>query len=371
MDSIDADTIAEFAASLLADVGAPNDIASKVAHSLVDADLCGHTSHGVLRIPAYREMIEDGALVPDASPTIEGQGNTVVVDGRGGFGQIVGRRAVDVLIERAKTHGVAGVGIRNGTHLGRMGEWAERAAAAELCFVSFVNTSGGGLVVAPAGSTDRRLSTNPITCAVPTFDRLEFPLVLDMATSQVAHGKLAAYEADGRDLPAEWAVAPDGESITQPAQLGEFREGDERGAIRPLGGTAAGYKGTGLAVMVELFAGMLGGGTVAGQRDPAEWFTNGAAFLAVDPTRFTDRETLADQVEAFAAHFRSADSHPEVPVGDGATGDGPLLPGEAEHRIRRERKSEGVSLPKRVVRDLRDLATTRGIEHPFSSDTRS
>jgi len=366
MVAIDAAELEPFAASLLAELGAPPEPATSVAASLVDADRKGHTSHGVLRIPTYGQMIDDGVLVPDAEPGVERDaGSTAVVDGRGAFGQLVGRTAVDALAERAAENGLAGVGIRNATHLGRIGEWAERIAQRELCFLSFVHTSGGGLVVAPAGSTTRRFSTNPVTAAVPTFDRLPFPLVLDMATSQVAHGKLDAAEADGRQLPEEGAVTSEGEPLTDPGEMGSFREGETWGAIRPLGGTTAGHKGTGLAVMAELFAGLLGGGPVAGQRDPEAWFTNGAFFLAVDPARFSDRERMAEQVEAFVEHFRAADSHPDVPVGDAAAGEGPLLPGEAEYHTAQERAAGGIPLPERVVEQLTALARECGIEHPF------
>lgn len=369
MVTIDPEQLEAFAASLLTELGAPSDTARKIAESLVDADRKGHTSHGVLRIPTYEQMIADDVLVPDAEPVVKhSDGSMAVVDGRGAFGQLVGRTAVSVLVERAAESGLAGVGIRNATHLGRIGEWAERVAERELCFLSFVHTSGGGLVVAPAGSTTRRFSTNPVTAAVPTFDQLPFPLVLDMATSQVAHGKLDAAEADGRPLPEEWAVTPEGAPLTDPTEMGSFREGDKWGAIRPLGGTTAGHKGTGLAVMAELFAGLLGGGSVAGQRDPDAWFTNGAFFLAVDPTRFGDRERMAQQVETFVSHFRAANSHPDVPVGDAAAGSTPLLPGEAEHRTAQERSTEGIPLPERVIEQLSALAAKRDIDHPFAGE---
>ncbi|MFC7074728.1 Ldh family oxidoreductase [Halovenus rubra] len=365
MTVIDADTLEVFAASLLGELGTPADTAAKVAVSLVDADRKGHTSHGVLRIPTYGEMIADGVLVPDGKPTTEhSAGGTAVVDGQNAFGQLVGRTAVDILVQRATEDGLAGVGIQNATHLGRIGEWAEQVVQQGLCFLSFVHTSGGGLVVAPAGSTTRRFSTNPITAAVPTFGKLPFPIVLDMATSQVAHGKLDAAEADDRALPDEWAVTPEGEPLTDPSEMGSFRAGDEWGAIRPLGGTTAGHKGTGLAVMAELFAGLLGGGPVAGQRDPEAWFNNGAYFMAIDPTRFGDRERMERQVDAFVEHFRAADSEPSVAAGDVA-GSKPLLPGEAEYQTARERSDEGIPLPERVVDQLTELAVAHDVDHPF------
>jgi uncharacterized oxidoreductase len=148
--------------------------------------------------------------------------------------------------------------------------------------------------------------------------------------------------------------------------MGEFREGEHWGAIRPLGGTTAGYKGTGLAVVAELFAGLVGGAPVVGQRDPESWFSNGGAFLAIDPTRFGDRAELAAAVESLVEHFRAADSHPEVPVGDAATGDEPLLPGEAEYLTARERDGEGIPLPDEVTEGLAALAAARDVSSPFS-----
>jgi len=357
MTVCDPDELQAFTERALGELGAPADIADAVAESLVDADLRGHTSHGVLRIPTYRDMIDDGALVPDARPVVEHEdATTAVVDGQLGYGQFVGRKATDVLVEKATEHGMAGVGIRNGTHLGRMGEWAQRVAGEGLLFVSFTNSSGGGLVVAPAGTADRTFSTNPVTFGIPTFGELPFQLVLDMASSQVAHGKVQEYEADDRTLPDEWALSPSGEPITDPAELSNFHETTDWGALRPLGGTTAGYKGTGLAVVVEMFAGMLGGGPVVGQRDPESWFSNGAGFLAVDPTRFTPRAELKAKIESMAGMFRGAESLPNVPVGDGARGDDPLLPGEAEHLAYEERIKAGVPLPERVRDSLRSLS---------------
>jgi len=362
MTVCDPDELHEFTTRTLEELGAPDDIADAVAQSLVDADLRGHTSHGVLRIPTYYDMIGDDALIPDARPAIEHEdATTAVVDGKLGYGQFTGREATDILIEKTVKHGMAGVGIRNGTHLGRMGEWAERVAAEGLLFMAFTNSSGGGLVVAPAGTADRTFSTNPVTYGIPTFGELPFQLVLDMATSQVAHGKVQEYEAGGRMLPGEWALSPDGHPITDPAELSDFHETTDWGALRPLGGSTAGYKGTGLAVVVEMLAGMLGGGPVIGQRDPESWFSNGAGFLAVDPTQFTPEEKLRKKVESMTRMFRQAQSKPQVPVGDGAKGNEPLLPGEAEYLTYNERLESGVPLPERVRDSLQDLATETGI----------
>lgn len=364
MATVDPVELESFATTLLEHAGAPADIAEQVAASLVLADLRGHTSHGVLRIPLYAEMIDTDGIDPTATPTIDHDaGATVTIDGQLAFGQVVGRRATGVLAERAGTHGIAAVGVRNATHLGRVGEWGERLADAGHVFAAFVNTQGGGLSVAPAGTADRRFATNPIIVAIPTFDALSFPILLDMATSQVAHGKIDEYDSGDRSLPEGWAIGPDGTPTTDPSDLIGF-DLEDIGAIRPLGGATSGYKGTGLAVIVELLAGIVGNAPVAGQTDPEEWFSNAAAFIAIDPTRFVTQTALAAKVDALAEHLRSATPLETVPVGAGARGDAPLLPGEAEHLATTEHRANGIPLPHRVVDSLVDMAADHGITPP-------
>ena len=120
------------------------------------------------------------------------------------------------------------------------------------------------------------------------------------------------------------------------------------------------------AFAAELFAGIIGGGAVAGQRDPGAWFSNGAFTFAIDPTAFTDRETAAEKVETLVAHVRTADSHPDIPVGDAARGEELLLPGEAEYLARRERDADGIPVPDRVVDSLVAAATDLSLDHPFT-----
>jgi len=362
MVTVDTETLERFARDLLVGMGATADGAGAVAASLVDADCRGHGSHGVIRIPTYARMAADGALDPTAAPAVDDRGpTTAAVEGNLAFGQLVGRAAVPAAVERAREHGAAAVGVRNATHLGRVGEWAERAADAGLVFLAFLNTQGAGLTVAPAGSADRKLATNPVAVGVPTFGELEFPLVLDMATSQVAHGKISRKAAAGESVPPEWTVDGDGDPVTDAAA---FEEG--AGALRPLGGAAAGYKGFGLAVAAELLAGLVGDAPVAGGSD-ADWFSNAAAFVALDPLRFTSEAGVRERVRALAAHLRDADAATPVSAGAAAreVGDGTvLLPGEAEHLTARERRRAGVDLPDGVAADLRAFADDVGAPVP-------
>ena len=355
---IPAEELEPFARDIVAAYGASDEAAEQVAESLVGADLRGHRSHGTIRLPMlYRRMLDVGAIDPTATPELlDGTGATAQVDGHNAFGQVVGRHAVDAATERAAEHGVAAVGVRNGAHLGRIGEWAERAADQGFLFAAWVNTGGLAPLVGLAGSAERRIATNPIAFGTPSFGALDFPVVLDMATSQVAHGKITKRAVEGEPLPEGWVVDSSGGYLTDASA---FEEGE--GSILPLGGLTSGYKGFGLAVIVELFAGMLGDAFVAGQ-DADGVVNNAAAFVAVDPDRFASREANRARIEALAENVASADFPEGVSTGDAARGDRALLPGEPEHRTRTEREAEGVPIAPETIELFVDLASDLGVE---------
>jgi uncharacterized oxidoreductase len=355
---VPAEELEPFAREIVRAYGASEEAAGQVAESLVEADLRGHRSHGTIRLPMlYRRMLDEGVIDPAATPeVVDGTGATAAVDGHQQFGQVTGRVAVDAATDLATDHGVAAVGLRNGAHVGRIGEWAERAAEQGFLFGGWVNTGGLGQLVAPAGSTTPRLATNPITFGTPSFGATEFPIVLDMATSQVAHGKVTKRAVEGEPLPEGWTIGPSGEYVTDSAV---FEDGG--GAILPLGGLTSGYKGFGLAVMVELFAGMVGDAFVAGQGAEGV-VNNAAAFVAVDPDRFSTAEANRARIEALREHLDGAEYPENVPAGDGASGDRALLPGEAEHRTRTEREAEGIPFAAETVALFVDLAEEFGVE---------
>ena len=356
MPRVDSAVLEKFARDIAVGLGAPESTAGRVAESLVASDLRGHGSHGVLRLPLYGKMVEAGRLDPTATPeVVREDAGTATVDGRDAFGQVVGAEASALAAAKALDRGVAAVGIRDATHLGRVGEWAERTTEAGAAFAAFVNVQGSAQTVAPPGSADRRLATNPLAFGVPAFGALDFPLVFDAATSQVAHGKIRERAATGDPVPPDWTVTASGDPETDAAA---FEEGS--GALLPLGGTTAGYKGFGLAVVAELFAGIAGDAAVAGQRD-GEWADNAALFLAFDPTRFTSEAGVRDRVTALADHLRSADYSAAVSPGDAAKADRALLPGEAEHRTAAERRERGIPVSEGVAESLCDLAVARGL----------
>lgn len=357
MNHIPASELEEFAYEIVRAYGGSDTVSTQVAASLINADLRGHGSHGVIRLPMlYRKMIAEEEILPTASPeVVPGDGATAIVDGNHQFGQVVGRAAVETVEELAASQGIGIVGVRNAAHLGRIGEWAERAADRELLLAAFVNTGGRSPLVAPPGSADRRLATNPIAFGVPSYDVHDFPLVLDMATSQVAHGKIIKRAVEGEPLPENWAVTASGESLRDAKA---FEDG--KGAILPLGGETSGYKGFGLAVIAELLAGMIGNAFVAGQ-DSKGVVNNAAAFVAIDPNYFATPEANRARIEALSQYLYSADYRDEIPVGPIAHGDEILLPGEAEHRVRVERQANGIPFAQETLDLLADLAEEQGI----------
>ena len=342
MPIVSVDELRSFARRAVEAYGAEPETAATVARSLVSADLVGHSSHGVVRVPYYAGQAAEGSLDPMATPTVETAGSFHQIVGGAAFGQLTGRRGVELLIETTKQRGVGVVGIRDSGHLGRVGEWAERVTGEGLLFASWVNLQGGSQRIAPDGTADRRLGTNPITFGVPTFDALPFDLVYDGATSQVAHGKIIERDGSAERLPEAWTITDSGDPVERAA---DFEDG--MGAMLPLGGRESGYKGFNLATMTELFAAIVGDGPVSTE-ESQHWAGNGAAFIAIDPAIFTTREEVSVRVEALAEYLRSA----EPIEGENEV----LLPGEPEYRTARRRRNEGIPIEDAVADSLQQLA---------------
>jgi uncharacterized oxidoreductase len=362
MPTVDPDHLEAFVARLAEATGADDDIAAQVAESLVLSNLRGHDSHGVRRIVRYHRWSlyddEGFPLEPTARPEVVAESPTTgQVDGRDAYGQAAGRLATDLLVESARDAEVAVVGIRDATHLGRIGEWAERAAEAGLLFGAFV-TGQGSLRAAPDGSAQRRFSTNPIAFGVPTFDALPYPIVLDIATSQVAHGKIRERIATGEPVDPSWTVTDDGGSVTEAAAF--TLEGE--GALLPLGGREAGYKGFGLAVVADLFAAIAGNALAVSQTDVGEKFGNAAMFFAADPTAFAPQATVEAVVRSMENYVHETESSPEISAGIAAYGDDPLVPGEPEYLTTRERSETGIPMPDADAAELLELADELGVE---------
>jgi uncharacterized oxidoreductase len=346
MPSIDADALERTAAALLEAIGLPPEPAGAVAESLVAADLRGHPSHGVHMIPRYAAWIDAGGMDPTAEPSVVHDGGaTLLFDGNDAPGHYVGQRATARAIERVPDRGVVTVAVRRATHMGRIGWFAEQAAEAGYGFIGFTNMSSGE-PVAVAGSAERRFGTNPITAALPAFDALDHPFLLDMATTQVAFGKINVRETAGRPIDDSWTITEDGGSVPDAAAFNE----DELGALAPLGGQDAGYKGTGLMLAAELFAATLSDSPVTPQPDSR--YANSAVFTLFDPLDFTTREAHEARLRALAEYLDEIEYPDAVSPGDATDADRAQLPGRQEHERKTEYEDDGIPVPEEVAAAL-------------------
>jgi uncharacterized oxidoreductase len=338
----------EYARALFVAGGLPAADAAVVARGLVLANLCGHDSHGIIRVPQYLQMVREGKLVPGVDLTVVHETPALVVaDANWGFGQVQAHRLLGRLVGKARAVGVAAGTLRNCGHIGRLGEYAEDAAAAGLAFAAFVNSHGFGGRVAPPGGTAPRLSTNPVCLGGPTPDGT---LVLDLSTSAVAEGKVRVAYQKGESVPEGWLLDAGGRPTTDPAVL--YTE--PRGSLLPFGGAQA-YKGFGLALLIDLFAGALSGGGCSSPHVAAGG-GNAVLFVLFDTTHFGGTEAFLREAGAFTAWVRSS------PPADGVT---PVtMPGDPERAARARREREGVSLPEGTWRLLADEAGRLGVAVP-------
>jgi uncharacterized oxidoreductase len=338
------DFLQDFAAKLLSALGSPSELAAQIAESLVMSDACGRNSHGIAILPLYAEMIAANVIDPSSMPKIRMITESIInVDGCASFGQLTGQKSMQAGITAVRSNGAVVIGIRNGTHLGRLGEWAEQATSEGFVFMAFVNTSGGAKNVAAFGGHKRKLSTNPIAFGIPTFDALPFNIIADFATSQVSGSVIRERYRANIALHDEWTTTASGEPLKD-AQA--FMDG--AGALLPLGGRVAGHKGFGLAVIAELLGGLVGG-MVVGQHDP-EWFSNSAMFILIDPCRFLSIAEIKDRIAAFAEHLHDDDQV--------------RLPGEGAHYKTLKAQESGIEIPEYVLQSLAKLAVELAVEVP-------
>jgi uncharacterized oxidoreductase len=271
-------------------------------------------------------------------------GALITVDGQEGLGQVVVKKAIDLAIERAREHGVAVLGVCNTAHMGRIGAWAEQAAAAGMVSLHFCNTTGFGIQVAPFGGTDRRLSVNPIAMGVPRPG--QEPIIHDMSTGTIAAGKVRVARNKGEQLPEGALIDNQGRPTTDP----EAFFADPPGAIT----TAAGHKGYGLAMFVEILAGSLTGGSSSHPNHPtANRPVNNLLSILIDPERMAGADAMAADIDRLVEWVK--DSPPARPGGE------VLLPGEVERRARAERRANGISLDPNTLAQLREAASSAGV----------
>jgi hydroxycarboxylate dehydrogenase B len=335
MVTIQVQKLIDFVTEVFAHAESSTEEARRIATYLTTANLTGHDSHGVIRVPVYIRWKKTGSVVPDQ--TIEVVVDTpslAVIDGKFGYGQTVTPQAVRIGIDKCRSAGLAAIALRNAGHIGRVGDWAEMAAAEGLVSVHFVNAAGS-LLVAPFGGVEKRLSTAPYCVGIPRQG--QDPIVLDFATSIVAEGKVLVASRGGKTLPDGALIDSDGTLSEDPAVLYGPHQADGprdhtkgSGAIRAFGE----HKGSGLAFICELLGGALTG---TGATSASRRFANGMFAVYVDPNVVDTSNFFDGEVSRYVDFIRA--TRPVAGV------DGVLVPGDPERKTRAERQKNGVPLP--------------------------
>jgi uncharacterized oxidoreductase len=323
------DRLVAFARDLFQAGGVAADEAAVVARSLVDSNLAGHDSHGVLRIPQYLNALKDGLLKTGVPLTVLRQTPAALAcDGNWGLGQVQAHRLLQKLAPMAKAAGVAAGTLYQCGHIGRLGEYGEAAAARGFAFLASVANHGFGRAVAPPGGVEGRIGTNPLCMAVPT-NREGEAVVLDIGTSVCAEGKVRVAFNKGERLPEGWLIDAEGNPTTDP---GSFYQ-QPPGTILPLGGSQA-YKGFGLGLLLDMLVGGLSGAPCS-RPEIGPRSANAVLFVLFDAEHFAGAEHFRREVHDLAANVRA--SKPKA----GAT---VTLPGDPERRERARRAAAGLTL---------------------------
>jgi uncharacterized oxidoreductase len=314
--------------------------AAWMAKLLIRANLRGHDSHGVIRVPQYVASWKKGEADPKAEPVVVQDGPaTALVDGKRGFGQIVARRGMEVAMAKAAAIGVAAVGVHNSNHIGRLADYTEMALERDMLALLAVNAGGAGQRMAPWGGRAPRLSTNPFAFACPTGSAV--PISFDVATTVAAEGKVRLKRNRKEQAPPGWLIDADGKPTTDPNAL----YGTPEGTILPVGG----HKGYSLALMVEVLGGIMA--RAGHSRENPGPVMNGIFMVVVDIARFVSPQNFRSETDDLIRYLKTSPLVPGVSE--------IMYPGEPEARSEAERLQKGIFVEDetwgQIVQAARDL----------------
>ncbi len=338
MPILSAEQLRQTTISVFEAAGVPEDVAARVSTSLVEANLTGHDSHGVIRIPQYLQNLREGGLDPCADIELLAEtATTALLDAHWGFGQVAAAEGMRVAIDKARSARVGVVTIRNSNHIGRLGEYAMMAADQDLIGLICCNSS---LWAAPYGGMRRFLSSNPMSCALPAGQRGAF--LLDFATTVHAEGKIRLAREKGEEAPAGCILDKRGQPTTRPEDL------YDGGMLLPMGA----YKGYALGLLVDVLGGILSGhGATSSVRYD---HGNGVMLMAIDITFFCPLDQFKQEVESLLNRAKA------VPVAPGFSE--VLVPGEPELRSKEARLRTGIPVPKKVWQNIVQEAKRVGVD---------
>ncbi|NLY60979.1 MAG: Ldh family oxidoreductase [Clostridiales bacterium] len=355
---IDFDTMERFMVDVFKGVGVPEEDAKICAEVLIWADKRGIDSHGTNRLkPIYYDRINDGIQFPKTNFEVVKEGpTTAVVDGHHGMGMVIGKRSMDMAIEKAKKYGMGMVAVRNSTHYGAAGYYADMAVKAGMIGITGTNARPS---IAPTFGVENMLGTNPLTFGMPTDE--DFPFLLDCATSITQRGKIEVYAKIGKKMPEGWVIDENGDYQTDPDKvLEDLVKGTA--ALTPLGGAGeelGGYKGYGYATVVEILSAALQGGSflkmLTGFKDGKKVpYCLGHFFIAIDVSAFTELEDFKKTTGDILRELRNSKK---------AKGqDRIYTAGEKEYDTWTYRKDKGVPVNPELLRELITVRDELGLE---------
>lgn len=341
------DRLTDIVTAMMEGAKSSREEARAIAENLVTANLMGHDSHGVGLAPRYMKHALGGTMNPGARPSVvTDNGAYLLLDGNMGYGQTVCREAMEMAIDRAKKTGVCIMGLRRTHHMGRIGAWGEMAAKAGLISIHYVNTTGHRPYVSPWGGYEAKYSTNPYCTAIPATD--DHPMiVLDMATSRVAQGKVRVAYYAGKKTPADALVGPDGKPTDDPKVIFE----EPYGAMLSFGQ----HKGYGLAMICEILAaGLTGGGTARDELMSQDTICNNMLTILMDPAGFGADIPFKSEIDQLVGHVSTA----KVAVGH----DKIRFPGDPERETAAERTANGIPIDDNTWAEMTQAAVEAGMD---------
>ncbi|MDB2552637.1 MAG: Ldh family oxidoreductase [Paracoccus sp. (in: a-proteobacteria)] len=341
---VTAERLQTLAAGVLGAEGLPPQEAAIVAEMMIEADLLGADGHGIFRLPRYLERLRAGGF--NARPNIRiarERGAMALVDGDNGFGHLVMKFCADEAVRRARSHGIGWVGAHHSNHAGAAGVYALIPLAHDM--IGFYVAVGSANHMAPWGGLEMLLSTNPIAVAIPAAGRR--PVLLDMATTVAAYGKVKLAAQRGETMPPDWMIDAQGNPLTDPARAGE-------GTLMPIGGP----KGYGLALIFGLLAGTLNGAAfgrdvIDYNHDDSSVANTGHFVVAIDIASFGDLEHFKAEVARIGDEIAGSVRRPGF--------DAIRLPGERALSVREKRLAHGIPVPPALLEKLDAIAAACGL----------
>ena len=338
----------KFTKEIMVKAGLSHEESEIFADSIISAEMRGVTSHGLTRLSTYARRVEEGLVANHTEPEIISDGGSVLlIDGKNTMGAYAGTKTMELCIERAKEHGTAFATVCNGNHFGCASYFTSIAARNDM--IGFAVANGPG-AIPPTGGTKALLGTNPVSISIPAGKYK--PLILDMATSAVARGKVAFAKKNGNSVPLGWGLDSKGHPTTDPSDI------LDGGSMLPMGGA----KGYGIALIVEILSsclsGALNGQTMGSFYDFTRTQNSGYAFGAIDIGKIVNIDMFKENVDSLF------DSMKECPKAEGITSI--KIPGEIENEKETASKNAGIELSAAIEFELKNAASHFGVEFPKS-----